>query len=491
MKHAFKVLAPLVLLIAGILSLSALQRIRREASLFDSDTRQDYRRIGRALRQLAERVRHLQGDAEAIRLVERANAADRNLAIHWVWLDAAPGAPNAPLVAPAALARVRQGREHTVRLERGTGWLVTYVPFLGSTSRPAALEIRETLRQERAYLRATKVTVVVTTVLLVGVCAVLMTLIGVFLVARPVQQLVDKAHRVGEGDLSGPIYLPQRDELGDLAVEMNRMSDRLAESRARAEADQASRLAALEQLRHADRLSTVGKLASGIAHELGTPLNVVLGRAHLIARGDVEGAEAQDNARIIEEQVQRMAGIIRQLLDFARSRPARRAALDLRAIAARTEALLQPFAQKRQVTLRLEEGPPSVPYLGDEGQLQQVLINLLMNGIQATPPEGSVTLSLGSETATPPPDPGGPEGTFLYLRVTDTGCGMDAETQLHVFEPFFTTKEVGEGTGLGLSVTFGIVREHGGWITVSSEPGRGSTFSVLLPPTPQEGGAAT
>src|SRR5204863_590761 len=122
-----------------------------------------------------------------------------------------------------------------------------------------------------------------------------------------------KARRVGTGDLSGPLHLRQRDELGELANEINLMCERLAEERG-------AREQATEQLRHADRLTTVGKLASGLAHELGTPLNVVRGRAKLIVDHEVEGKEVTDSARIVVEQAERMTALIRQLLDFARPR---------------------------------------------------------------------------------------------------------------------------------------------------------------------------
>src|SRR5262249_4364200 len=234
-------------------------------------------------------------------------------------------------------------------------------------------------------------------------------------------------------------------------------------------------------LRHADRLNTVGKLASGIAHELGTPLNVVSGRARMIASGDLDGREVKESAETIVAQADRMVRIIRQLLDFARRRTAQKAPESLPELARRTVALLGPIADERGVTLEVAEGGGPLRAEVDAVQLEQALTNLVVNGIQAMPKGGTVTVSVSRERARPPADHGGTEQDWVKIEVADQGVGMAPETRAHVFEPFFTTKPVGEGTGLGLAVTYGIVQEHGGWIDVASELGAGSRFRVYLP----------
>jgi signal transduction histidine kinase len=235
-----------------------------------------------------------------------------------------------------------------------------------------------------------------------------------------------------------------------------------------------------EQIRHADRLSTVGKLAAGVAHELGTPLAVVSGRAKRIVRSGPP-AETGDDARIIVEQADRMAAIIRQLLDFARRRGAVKAPADVGALARSTIGLLAPFAAKRGVMLRVDDASDATPIAVDAGQLQQALTNLIMNGVQAMSRGGELRVAIERARLTPPAAVGGAEASYLVLRVVDQGVGIQPEHVAHVFEPFFTTKDVGEGTGLGLSVAHGIVAEHGGWIDVASEPGAGATFTVHLP----------
>jgi signal transduction histidine kinase len=259
------------------------------------------------------------------------------------------------------------------------------------------------------------------------------------------------------------------------------MCDRLAEARNKVTAETTARLAAVEQLRHADRLTTVGKLASGIAHELGTPLNVISGRAQLIQTGEKTPADMRAGARIIVEQTKRMTAIIRQLLDFARRVETPKTELDLRDIAARCTTMLQSIALKAGVTLSVAPGGQAVPAFAEVSQLEQALLNLVVNAIQATENGGSVLIEVGDEQAVPPAEHGGKPGTYAFLRVTDTGSGMAEDTAARAFEPFFTTKDVGVGTGLGLSVAYGIVRDHGGWIDVDTSPGHGSRFSIHLP----------
>ena len=219
-------------------------------------------------------------------------------------------------------------------------------------------------------------------------------------------------------------------------------------------------------------------LASGVAHELGTPLNVVAARAKMIASGDTTPAETTEYAQIIADAAGRMTKIIRQLLTFARRKATSKARCDLRRIASETIELLRPIAEKANVHIRLYETdvPPVAEVDGDA--MQQVLTNLFVNAIHALPSGGAVDVEFSYETR---PTSREHPGRHLVIRVRDDGAGITPEDQAHIFEPFFTTKEVGQGTGLGLSVTHGIVADHGGFIEVASELGKGSVFAVHLP----------
>jgi signal transduction histidine kinase len=314
-------------------------------------------------------------------------------------------------------------------------------------------------------------------------------------VGRPIRLLSDKMKRIGEGDLGGPLHLPQHDEIGELAQDTNIMCERLLAARLRIESETEGRMRALEQLRHADRLATVGRLASGVAHELGTPLGVVLARARMFQDGEVPAGDISNYGRIIAEQVERMTGIIRQLLDFSRRQsrgdvvaPPEREQVDLAELVRRTLALVEPLAEKRRVTLTFDGRP--TPLTVHPGLVQQVILNLVMNALQAMSRPGTVRLTTTREHAVPPAGVEAVSGEYVRLSVEDGGKGIDAAVLPRVFEPFFTTKDVGEGTGLGLSVSYGIIREHGGWIEVESRVGVGSRFSVFLPATPAVSAAA-
>jgi signal transduction histidine kinase len=207
----------------------------------------------------------------------------------------------------------------------------------------------------------------------------------------------------------------------------------------------------------------------------------VQGRARLIRDREVEGDDVIDSARIVAEQAERMTALIRQLLDFARPRPLHKAPINVTNLAGRVCELVGTIARKQNVTLRPPAFDDSLRVEADDSQLQQVMTNLVINAIHAMPSGGTVELSARIAEQTPPPYVGGAVTSWIAIDVRDTGTGMDAETRERIFEPFYTTKDVGEGTGLGLSVSWGIVREHGGWIDVQSEQDKGSTFTVWLP----------
>ncbi len=453
-------------LIAGtliILAGNGYFRLRREVALFRSERVRDHKLVGAVLGAAAAATWRTAGAAAARVMLEQASAREDKLAIRW--LDAAERAAHR-----GALARLGSGESETTIISDASGREVrrTLVPVVVDGGRSGVIELAEPLDAEKAYVRTTVLHTALTTVLLAGMCATLCAALGAWLLGRPMASLAEKARRVGRGDFSGPLNLPQRDEIGELAAEMNAMCERLVEAHAEVAAEGSARIAALEQLRHADRLMTVGKLASGIAHELGTPLNVVGMRAAMIAEGETTGEETFAYARAIGEACEQMTRIVRQLLDFARPRGPEKVAQDVRPVVARAVELLEALAAKSRVTLGIAGGPPAVADV-DAGQIQQVITNLVVNAIQAMTGPGAVDVAVSRE------------GGHVCVRVRDEGRGIAAEDLPHVFEPFFTTKDVGQGTGLGLSVAYGIVREHGGWMDVQSTPGAGSVFSAYLP----------
>jgi len=485
MNLARKITLALALLAFAVIAGLESNEVQREMARSAQGMQADHRLLGHTLGSSFVRVWEVEGKAQAVALLAEANRSQEQVRLSWLELES-PATANLP---PEHLAALRAGRDTSWLDERQKpGVLRSYTPVTVGGEGLGAIEILEPLNEQQLHLRQTVVGAAVATGAIALAFLVVALAMGRRLVGRPVEQLVALARRIGEGDLEARVHLRQKDELATLADAMNQMASGLAAARAQVAAETAARLATLEHLRHADRLGTVGKLASGVAHELGTPLNVVLGRAKMIASGEAEGDETRECALIITQQVQHMTGIIRQLLDFARRRAPQRASEDLAELVARTLRLLHPMAARRGIILASEaEGPLRLEV--DGGQFQQALTNLIVNGIQAMKRPGTLRVKLGRAWALPPVELGGPEAEWVRLDVMDEGEGISPETLPRVFEPFFTTKDVGEGTGLGLSVSYGLIRDHGGWISVSSEPGRGSCFSIFLPPEargPQE-----
>jgi PAS domain S-box-containing protein len=241
-----------------------------------------------------------------------------------------------------------------------------------------------------------------------------------------------------------------------------------------------------ERLRHADRMESVGRLAGGIAHEANNQMTVILGSAEFLGRSLKEEASRVDLEHI-RRAARRTAAITQQLLAFSRRQVLQPQVLDLNGVVLALEPILQrALGEISQVKLRLAEDLNAVR--ADPGQLDQVLLNLALNARDAMPDGGTLTIETVNATVdehhatAKGVEPVAP-GRYVALIVTDTGMGMDSETMEHVFEPFFTTKPVGEGTGLGLATVYGIVKQSGGFVSVFSDPGHGTSFRIYLPVT--------
>ncbi len=478
MKLTRRLILTLMVAIVVVMALGAFLQLRREIALFDDDMAQDERAMGHALRVAVEMVAADSGIEQAEQVVARAAASETRLNLRWVWLEDA--ATSGRIDADVRIRLAGGATVHVVREDVDEPWRATYVPLRLGGPPVAALELSEPLAPQRRFLRQTELEILGSLLVLVAIACAATMMLGIGLVGRPMRALAEQARRIGSGDLSRRLRLAQRDEIGSLATELNAMCDRLAAAQARLRSETEARIATLEQLRHSDRLKTVGQLASGVAHELGTPLNVVAGRAKLIGAGASTPTELATSARIIAEQTERMTGIIRQLLDFARRRTMRRVSADLRDVVTRTVEMLAVFARSRRVDVTLDGDSGPMPVRADSSQLQQALTNLVVNGIQAMPNGGPLRIHLGPRQRPVPSERSAPGRQYWSIVVEDAGAGIPPERLPRVFEPFFTTKGVGEGTGLGLAVAHGIVAEHGGWIDVESVVGHGSRFEIVL-----------
>ncbi|MGB2986045.1 MAG: ATP-binding protein, partial [Phycisphaerae bacterium] len=469
-----------VFVVSGV---AAYLRVQREIGLFEREIRRDHELAGADLAAAVQTIWRLAGEEAALAYVDELNEGKGHVLIRWVWPDAVQGAPAGPRAAREQITQLKASGDVTyARVEEGGhDCACTYVASVTPTGRLGAIELSESLADEKAYVRTTLVRTAIVTIVILLLCGLFTMALGALVVGRPVRLLIDKARRVAAGNLSGRLEISPRDELGQLAGELNAMSDQLADAQQRLIAEVSARRTTTEQLRHAERLTTVGNLASGIAHELGTPLNIILARARMIADEDLQEDRAREYAGIIADQATRISAAIRQLLSYARRQAPSKSATDLRNLIRQTAELLEPEARKAGVCLNTEL--PEQPLIAavDRGQIGQVLSNLVLNGIQAMPEGGDLTI--GIEPA--PSDDGlrseeqGPR--MLRVSVRDEGIGIPPDNLKHLFEPFFTSKAADGGTGLGLSVAADIVQEHGGHIEVHSEVGNGTCFYVYLP----------
>ena len=241
-----------------------------------------------------------------------------------------------------------------------------------------------------------------------------------------------------------------------------------------------------DQLRHAQKMEAVGRLAGGIAHDFNNLLSVILSYSEFAIEDLKPGDPLRDDMIQIDQAGKQAASLTRQLLAFSRQQVLQPRVVDLHQIILPMERMLRRVLGE-DIALTVVETRRSGQVLVDPGQIEQVVMNLAVNARDAMPEGGSLTIEtsdvrvaaeVNAHTVVPP-------GDYVRISIADTGCGMDAATCARIFEPFFTTKEIGKGTGLGLSTVLGIVQQSGGYVEASSELGRGTTFEVYLPRTDQ------
>lgn len=473
MRIAVQLWLGFVLAIVVVLGVGAAVRVREERAHLLELTLRDRRFFAHALQVTLSREH---GSVDPVRTARGMLGEDVIAAAH---IDARLVSPRGdhglprPTLAQAAAHALSRGEVY-VGLHGGE--LVTVVPV--EADGEVSLQLTEAHAVEailsryglRSLLRQS-----LALVLLAGLSTLLLLR---WLVGAPLAGLAAFSRRIAAGELDARVPVREGvDEVAVLGREMNAMAERLQQTQRALEESEAERVSALEKLRHEDRLRTAGQLSSTLAHELGTPLNVVTGHARLIDDEPGATAAVRESARMILEQGARMTRILRDVLDFTRRRGpqlAPRSLLDLARDAART---LSPLTRRRQVDIEVRGAPVKV--VVDAQQLLQVTTNLLMNAVQATAGAGVVEVVVDEVDATPPTGVHAPAGRYARLTVTDRGCGIPAEDLPQLFEPYFTRKA--EGTGLGLAVVAGIVRDHKGWVSVRSAVDEGSSFEVYLP----------
>jgi hypothetical protein len=367
--------------------------------------------------------------------------------------------------------------------------------------------------------------------LYVFLTAFLLIVVGSFLLSRviinPLKKLVQMSDKIAEGDLDSGSEPPGGDEVGRVFSSFHHMASRLREDRAKMEEYIQSLERVNRDLRRAqdeiirsEKLASIGRLAAGVAHEVGNPTGAILGYLDLLAKGGLSPAEEKEVLERAEGEAERIRRIVRELLDFARPSPRLDEAVEVNEVINRALSLLshqKKVWEQIQVAKEFQEELPR--WKGDPHQLQQVMINLFLNAADAmasaSPPPGEKgkrlrvatrALTLGEVPEFPdfvpqrrkedrprldysllrsrrdsPAQVSQEIQSILQVEVEDTGPGIPSETLGRIFEPFYSTKPPGEGTGLGLAICLRILESYGGRISVQSEKGKGTRFTVLLP----------
>lgn len=294
-------------------------------------------------------------------------------------------------------------------------------------------------------------------------------------ISLPITRLKDASEKLGHGNLGLRIQKSGVRELDDLIEQFNRMAKNIERQNQKKEKLFDEKIILERRLRHADKLASIGQLASGLAHEIGTPLNVISGRAeHLLTKlkDDHPGVE---NLQNIIRQSERITKTMQQMLAFSRKPEAQFSEVDLKKTTKEAFSLCQLKKRKghSQVNLELDLNIPTIQ--ADEDSLRQLFVNLMLNSFYAMPEGGDIKITSDFNAL------GSSEVLIIY---EDNGCGIPSEQKSRVFDPFYTTKDVGEGTGLGLFMVANIVQEHQGQIELDNAFKSGARFVIQLPQTP-------
>ncbi len=288
--------------------------------------------------------------------------------------------------------------------------------------------------------------------------------------SQPVKQLIEASNQVSQGNLSPEIGPISKSEIGVLQKTFKEMLTSIQER------DKRQKVESETKLLQSEKQASVGKLAGGVAHEINNPLTGIVTFTHMLLRRNDIPEEIRADLETIAQETERVRKIVKGLLDFSRQTELDREPTDINRLVRQAMTLTENQALIKGVNLTFEpgEGLPKVTL--DRNQIQSVLLNIVINALDATDPGGNITITSNIGIST---SKRGQKG--IEILCTDTGCGIPPENLNRLFDPFFTTKEVGHGTGLGLSVSYGIVERHGGTIWVQSKIGKGSTFKVWLP----------
>ncbi len=478
MRIGTRLAVGLLAALTPVVSVYTYNRVRTASKIFEQDLKRETRASELALN-------------AAIRLdIQRAEWSDIHSVFQTIWKEGVAVAildgsgrlwyalPGFPIQLPPGhdiVAQVKaQGSSEFTQEAGGRYWFCRIAPMRGEPPLGYLLVAQDWTEVRHDLFRRTMSSIAA------GVVVVVLTAVLILLVARryvslPLAELSRRVSSLSSGEEI------EREQAGDevtlITEEFRKLARQLSVARRRLLDESERKLELERRLRHSDKLATIGTLASGLAHEIGTPLGVIRGRAEHLLRSRPDETRLNQGLEIIIQQIDRITRIVRMLLDFGRRREPLRVTSDVRTIVQRTLHLLETEAERRNIRLISELGPEPLLVDCDVDQLQQVFVNLGMNALDAMAQSGGTLRVSGRRVL----EAGRP---CVRLRFQDEGPGIEDEFRDRVFDPFFTTKDPGKGTGMGLAVSQSIVRDHDGEITLESQP-QGACFVVTLAVSPR------
>jgi signal transduction histidine kinase len=500
MRIATKLTLILILAVAAVLAGFGYLRIRQERHHLTAQLQQEVMVLTKAIRLVVEhalRDRRPEDIRELLaEIVKDPNPVDRIRIFNNRLEETGVASTDAAAIAvvpQAELEKAVRGGTMTVRYLDAPPRPVVYA-VLPLKNRQGAIVgglevVHVATRVERQMREAAKDLALRLSLLSLTIALAIWVTVRIS-IRRPIRALVRAALALGRGHLEQRTTLRRRDEIGQLASAFNRMAEDLQAAQERTQTEAQARLDLERRLQQEQKLATLGRLASEVAHEIGTPLNIVSGRTEAIRKGLPPDHPIVRHAATVLRQVERISAIIRQLFEYARPRRPAVRPVAVEPVLDRVVDLLEPLARRRQIRLTADPSNTTAPVLADPDQLQQVLLNLVTNALDATAPGGHIRLVVADEEQGSTPETsdarprisrGQAAKPFVTLEVADTGCGIPQDRLEKIFEPFFSTKERRGGTGLGMPIVEDIVRSHRGAIEIESAAGRGTTVRLSWP----------
>ncbi|OGP75663.1 MAG: hypothetical protein A2W09_08325 [Deltaproteobacteria bacterium RBG_16_50_11] len=388
-------------------------------------------------------------------------------------------------------------------------WLEVVVPLYSGKKVIGGIRVVSSLDEAQSYLSKKRDRTLILTLSSIVALLVVVTLLFQRLVGNPIQKLVEAMSRAEKGDLEAEAHLGSSDELGEMGRHFNRMLKTIREAHEQniqllsqvnrfneeltgrietATSELARRNEELillnealfesqRQLGQSEKLAAVGEVTATMAHQIGTPLNSISGYLQLMLQEGTLTSTDHNRLKIIESQLDRLTDSVKNLLSSTRQPRPLFKPLEVNDILVELIHLSEPWLHSRNVKLLSALSTDLPPVLGDATRLQTLFLNLISNALDAMPYGGELTIMTHAVSSASPSGNGG----WVEIAISDTGVGIPKESKKRIFDPFFTTKKAGEGTGLGLAICEKIIKEHSGTLSVESEVGKGSTFSIQVP----------